>query len=206
MRLRNNPESTAILQDSPLILKEPIDLTNQVVHLEIGTGKGDFIIGMAQKYPNVTFIGVEKFATVLVKALKKIEQLNLKNVYLINMDAKELPEFFQPNSIEALYLNFSDPWPKKRHFKRRLTYASFLNIYETLLKENGLLKIKTDNMGFFESSLVSLNNYQAIFEYVSLDLHNSERVKDNVMSEYERKFTALNQPIYALDCKFRKEE
>lgn len=206
MRLRNNPQSNQILEQSPLVLKGPIDLTNKVVRLEVGTGKGDFIIGMALKNPDIIFIGIEKFGTVLVKALRKIEELGLTNVYLINTDAKLLPEFFKPNSIDTIYLNFSDPWPKKRHFKRRLTYKSFLSIYESLLKPEGYLKIKTDNKGFFESSVESLDEYPAIIEFKCLDLHASERASDNVMSEYEKKFTSLGMPIYAIDSKFKKGE
>lgn len=207
MRLRNNPEAKEILEKSDYVIKERqanyFDNDNEV-QIEIGMGKGDFIVGMALLHPDVNFIGIEKFGTVLVKALEKIEQLKLTNVKIINNDATELLEYFKPHSIGCIYLNFSDPWPKKRHYKRRLTYKSFLKLYKKLLVKNGLIKQKTDNKLLFTSSLLSFNNYPMIMEYVSVDLHSDEKITDNVMSEYEQKFAGLGQPIYSVWTRFKR--
>lgn len=207
MRLRNNPKARDILDKSEYVIKNPNENyfdNHKPLHIEIGMGKGDFLVGMAKKYPEINFIGIEKFETVMIKALKKIEEQNLDNILLLPIDANDLQEYFQPKSIETIYLNFSDPWPKKRHAKRRLTASSFLSIYEKLLKEDGFIKQKTDDKTLFESSIISYNQYPMDIEYVSVDLHQSERVNDNVMSEYEAKFVADNKPIYAIDVKYKK--
>ena len=209
MRLRNNPKAKEILDNSNLVIKEKqvkYFENNKPLHLEIGIGKGDFIIGMALKHPDINFIGVEKFSTVLVKALEKVENQNIKNILLMEEDATNLLEYFNEKSVECIYLNFSDPWPKSRHYKRRLTYQSFLELYEKLLIAGGLLKQKTDNKGLFESSILSYNDYGLKFEMVSVDLHESEQAKENVMSEYERKFVGLQQPIYAINVRFKGDE
>ena len=206
MRLRNNPHANEILANSSLVIQNKKDTyfnNKNQVHIEIGTGKGDFIIGMAKKYPDINFIGVEKFGSVLIKALAKLEQENINNVLLLQEDANNLLEYFNPNSFNVIYLNFSDPWPKSRHYKRRLTYQSFLNIYRELLCNNGLVKQKTDNKILFESSIISFNEYGSKIEMISVDLHNSVHVKENVMSEYERKFSQMNNPIYAINVKLK---
>ena len=141
------------------------------LHVEIGMGKGDFIIAMAKKYPDVNFVGIEMYESVVCRALKKLESEHLDNVKIICIDAIALGEIFA-NEIDTIYLNFSDPWPKKRHAKRRLTAETYLKIYDNLLKDNGLIIQKT---GY-------------VIDDISLDLHNSER--DNVMTEYERKFSS----------------
>ena len=209
MRLRNNPKAQDILNDSSLTIKNKLDNyfeNNNPIHLEIGVGKGDFIVGMAKKYPDINFVGVEKFGSVLIKALAKIENEKLTNVLLMEEDATNLLDYFNENTFECIYINFSDPWPKKRHYKRRLTYQSFLELYEKLLKKDGFVKQKTDNKTLFESSLFSFNEYGTIFDFVSVDLHNSEQAKDNVMSEYERKFSSMAQPIYAINIKFKGDK
>ncbi len=209
MRLRNNPQALEKLKESEYVIKEfnkQYFNNNNEVHLEIGCGKGDFIIGMAQKYPKINFVAVEKFSTVLAKAIKKAEKAQVGNVLFTNIDAVDLLDLFNEKSIECIYLNFSDPWPKKKHYKRRLTYQSFLEIYEKLLKDDGLIKQKTDNKSLFESSLISFNEYGTYFDFVSVDLHNSEANKDNVETEYERKFSQDGQPIYAINIKFKRGE
>lgn len=208
MRLRNNPQSLEQLKASKYVIKafnNKYFTNKRETHLEIGCGKGDFVIGMAQKYPKINFIAIEKYATVLEKAVNKVEQVGLENVLFINADALHLLDIFNENSIDCIYLNFSDPWPKKRHYKRRLTYHSFLEIYEKILKDDGLLKQKTDNKSLFESSLMSFNEYGCKFEWISVDLHNSDYSKDNVESEYERKFSQDGSPIYAINIKFKGE-
>ena len=157
------------------------------LHVEIGMGKGDFIIAMAKKYPDVNFVGIEMYESVVCRALKKLESEHLDNVKIICIDAIALGEIFA-NEIDTIYLNFSDPWPKKRHAKRRLTAEIYLKIYDNLLKDNGLIIQKTDSVLLFESSIISLSQHGYVIDDISLDLHNSER--DNVMTEYERKFSS----------------
>lgn len=197
MRLRNNPKANDILLSSKYVIGNEISFKNKdnEVHIEIGTGKGDFIIGMAQAFPNINFIGIEKYASVLVKAVEKANLLELDNLLFLNCDAIELKDYLDNASVSCLYLNFSDPWPKKRHEKRRLTYNSFLDLYDYFLKKNAIIKMKTDNKSLFEYSLVSFNNHAYKFEELSLDLHNS--CYENIsMSEYEKKFSSMQMPIY----------
>ena len=175
----------------------------QPIHLEVGMGKGQFIIGMAKAHPECNFIGLEIQRTVAAIALKKaLSEEQLPNLQLICGDGEDLDTFFEPHEIDRLYLNFSDPWPKKRHAKRRLTYKTFLANYQDILKVQGAIELKTDNMGFFEFSLQSMNNYGMHFDGVWLDLHNSEENEHNVETEYEQKFAAKGQPIYKLTAHF----
>lgn len=175
----------------------------QPIHLEVGMGKGQFIIGMAKAHPEYNFIGLEIQRTVAAIALKKaLSEEPLPNLQLICGDGEDLDTFFEPHEIDRLYLNFSDPWPKKRHAKRRLTYKTFLANYQEILKDQGAIELKTDNMGFFEFSLQSMNNYGMHFDGVWLDLHNSEENEHNVETEYEQKFAAKGQPIYKLTAHF----
>lgn len=207
MRLRNNPKATQRLEASDLVIKtKQANYFNNEnpIHIEIGMGKGDFIIGMAKKYPNINFVGVEKYATVLEKALSKLEESKLDNVRLLNIDALELLDYFEKHSVSEIYINFSDPWPKSRHAKRRLTYKTFLDLYKELLKSDGILKQKTDNQSLFESSIMSYNQYGVNLEFISVDLHHNVIAKDNVMTEYERKFSSLGQPIYSAWVTFNK--
>lgn len=176
---------------------------SQPLHLEVGMGKGQFIIGMAKAHPEVNFIGLEIQRTVAAIALKKaLAHDPLPNLQLICGDGSDLDNFFAPHEIDRLYLNFSDPWPKKRHAKRRLTYKTFLNNYQDILKAQGGIELKTDNMGFFEFSLESMNNYGMKFDGVWLDLHHSEENQHNIETEYEQKFAAKGQPIYKLTAHF----
>ena len=175
----------------------------QPIHLEVGMGKGQFIIGMAKAHPEFNFIGLEIQRTVAAIALKKALSENpLPNLQLICGDGEDLNTFFEPHEIDQLYLNFSDPWPKKRHTKRRLTYKTFLANYQEILKAQGAIELKTDNMGFFEFSLQSMNNFGMHFDGVWLDLHNREEGEHNVETEYEQKFAAKGQPIYKLTAHF----
>lgn len=168
----------------------------QLIQLEVGMGKGQFIIGMAKAHPEINFIGLEIESTVAAIALKKALPEELPNLQLIRANGAGLETFFEDHSIDRIYLNFSDPWPKTRHEKRRLTYKSFLANYERVLKPNGKIELKTDNQGFFEYSLTSFNNYGLVFDGVWLDLHHSDENEGNVETEYEQKFSELGQPIY----------
>lgn len=208
MRLRNNPKAYDIMaENSELVILDPVshkgkfkDVFEQQhpLHIEIGMGKGDFIYEMARRNPDINFIGIEKFPSVIAAAINKINQKEkLNNLKLMHYDAIQLNDIFAKNEVDHIYLNFSDPWPKKRHAKRRLTSHAFLDVYKNILIDNGQIEFKTDNRGLFEYSLVSVNQYPMNLEYVSLDLHHSPEMENNVMTEYEKKFS-VNGPIYKM--------
>lgn len=215
MRLRNRPEAEAFLHEHPeYVILEPkkhkgkfADLFSvvQPIRIEIGMGKGDFMIGMARKYPEINFIGIEKYDSVLYVALKKIlKEEPIPNLKVMCWDATNIQEVFDEGEVDRLYLNFSDPWPKKRHYKRRLTYRDFLRQYQHILKDQGTIEFKTDNRTLFEFSLLEMNSFPMIFDDLSLDLHRSSQMNDNVMTEYERKFSP-NGPIYRLEAHFKSK-
>lgn len=168
------------------------------IHIEIGMGKGDFIIKNALKYPHINFIGIEKFDSVLVRAIEKVEALEevIPNLKFIRMDALEIAEVFL-HEIDVIYLNFSDPWPKNRHEHRRLSSTIFLKHYQSIFKGIPEIVMKTDNRKFFEYSLMSIANYGYTLEEISLDLYQDD-CKDNIPTEYETRFVNLGFPIYKL--------
>lgn len=157
------------------------------IYIEIGIGKGKFIVENAIKYPNINFIGIEKYDSVLVRAIQKSNELELNNLKLVRMDAKRIEEVFD-HEIDRIYLNFSDPWPKDRHYKRRLTSYVFLDKYEHIFKNNKYIIMKTDNIDLFNFSLESLTNHGYNIDFMSNDLH-SLNDEDNIMTEYEEKFS-----------------
>ncbi len=166
------------------------------IHLEIGMGKGDFIIGMALKYPHINFIGIEKFDSVIVRAIEKLEDLDIPNLRLIRMDALGITDVFD-KEVDCLYLNFSDPWPKERHAKRRLTSSVFLSLYDSIFRDKCVINMKTDNRKLFEYSIMSLTSYGYIIDFLSLDLY-SDDISDNVQTEYEKKFVYNGNLIYMI--------
>ena len=174
----------------------------QPLQVEVGMGKGQFIIGMAKAHPEINFIGLEIESTVAAIALKNALPEQLPNLTLVRGDGAGLDTYFEDGSIDRLYLNFSDPWPKTRHEKRRLTYKTFLANYHQVVKPGGGLEFKTDNQGLFEYSLTSLNNFGMIFDGVWLNLHESPENEGNVETEYEQRFASLGQPIYKLKAHF----
>ncbi|MCT2869701.1 tRNA (guanosine(46)-N7)-methyltransferase TrmB [Limosilactobacillus fermentum] len=174
----------------------------QPLQVEVGMGKGQFIIGMAKAHPEINFIGLEIESTVAAIALKNALPEQLTNLTLVRGDGAGLDTYFEDGSIDRLYLNFSDPWPKTRHEKRRLTYKTFLANYQQVVKPGGGLEFKTDNQGLFEYSLTSLNNFGMIFDGVWLNLHESPENEGNVETEYEQRFASLGQPIYKLKAHF----
>lgn len=214
MRLRNNPKANEILENHEefvvLNTKEykgkwkKIFSNDHPIYIEIGMGKGDFIIENAIRYPDINFIGIEKFPSVLVGAVKKMEEHNLKNLKLMKEDATFLNDVFDVSEVDRIYLNFSDPWPKKRHAKRRLTSDIFLPIYQSILKPKGQLILKTDNRSLFEFSLISFQRFGMNFEDICLDLHHSGGYEDNIQTEYERKFSPFG-PIYRIVTTFKGE-
>lgn len=210
MRLRNVKNKEEIINNSKVLIINPKDYcgkwnklfdNNNPIYIEIGMGKGDFILENSLRYSNINFIGIEKYDSIVARAIQKIEGLETipNNLKLIRMDAKEIEEVFD-KEIDRLYLNFSDPWPKKRHSERRLTSNTFLKRYENIFKKDKEIVMKTDNISLFEFSLETLSQNNYFFEKVSLDLHNSEIV-DNIMTEYERKFTQKNIKINYLVAK-----
>jgi len=172
------------------------------IHLEIGMGKGKFIIEKALNNPDINFIGIEKYDSVIVRACEKLINNPLPNVLLINDDAANIINFFENGEIHHIYLNFSDPWPKKRHIKRRLTNPTYLKLYQDILAKNGCLEIKTDNQKLFEYTVKEVNNFPLKIEEISLDLHKSEYNETNITTEYEERFKQLNKPIYSLQARF----
>ncbi|EOH90359.1 tRNA (guanine-N(7)-)-methyltransferase [Enterococcus asini ATCC 700915] len=178
---------------------------NHPIHIEIGMGKGSFLTGMAAAHPEINYIGVEMQVSVVSHALDKVLEQNLTNVQLLHVDGSALTEYFAESEVDQIYLNFSDPWPKKRHEKRRLTSKNFLAVDEAILKPAGEIHFKTDNQGLFEYSLASFSQYGMTLKQVWLDLHHSD-FAGNIMTEYEAKFSAKGQPIYRVEAQFADKE
>lgn len=171
------------------------------IHIEVGSGKGRFITGMAAQNPHINYIGIDIQLSVLSYALDKVLEADLPNVKLLLVDGSSLTNYFADGEVDLMYLNFSDPWPKKRHEKRRLTYKSFLDTYKQILPENGEIHFKTDNRGLFEYSLASFSQYGMLLKQVWLDLHASD-YEGNIMTEYEEKFSNKGQVIYRVEARF----
>ncbi|WP_458412178.1 tRNA (guanosine(46)-N7)-methyltransferase TrmB [Schinkia sp. CFF1] len=214
MRLRNKPGAHDKIKEQPNLLiispekfrgkwKTEVFKNDNPIHIEIGMGKGTFINGMAKQNPDINYIGIEKYTSVIVSALDLTLENNLPNVRLLNIDADTLPAIFGEGELSQIYLNFSDPWPKNRHEKRRLSHESFLAKYESVLVKGGEVHLKTDNQGLFEFSLESFSRYGMLIKNISLDLHKSD-IKGNVMTEYEEKFSSKGNRIYRCEAKFRQ--
>ena len=204
MRLRNVPGSREDIANSEFVIQNPenhrgeissLFPSKQPLFIEIGMGKGQFITTLAKTNPDINYIGIEKYSSVLVRAIEKQTELELPNLKFIRMDAENINDVFAENEVDGIYLNFSDPWPKDRHAKRRLTSRQFFARYEKLLKPEGKIQFKTDNSALFDFSLeeVEAANFKAT--EVSYDLHNSEWNEGNVMTEYEERFSAKGNPI-----------
>lgn len=176
---------------------------DQEIYIEIGSGMGQFITTLAGQNPDINFISLEREKSVVVNIVDKVKELGLTNIKLICNDALELNEYFKDGEIDRIYLNFSDPWPKKRHTKRRLTYHTFLALYKQVLKEDGELHFKTDNRGLFAYSLESMSQFGMYFTKLNLNLH-QEDDEDNIETEYERKFSDKGSRIYRMEAKFHK--
>lgn len=211
MRIRNNNNANNDLNEYNKYINTKEELQEILkggknINVEIGMGKGEFIANMANLNPDKIYIGVEVCKPVLALAVKKIiryekeNNVNLDNLYIMSFDAIKINEMFEDNQIDTIYLNFSDPWPKSKHAKRRLTYETFLKEYTKVLKKDGYIRFKTDNIKLFEFSLVSMSNFGFHFEEVYLNLHNTD--VDNILTEYEKKFCEKG-PIYMLVCKHK---
>ncbi len=206
MRLRNITGSEEVIANSKYVIHEPqkgewnkIFNNDHPLYIEIGMGKGRFIVDNALKYPDINFVGIEKYSSVLLRALQKLEKMNEvpSNLRFLCIDAKEITEYFDKGEVDRIYLNFSDPWPKDRHAKRRLPSRQFLSLYDVILKKEGTLEFKTDNRGLFDFAVEELEPAGWKAEAVTYDLHNDEVMnKDNIMTEYEEKFSSQGNPIF----------
>lgn len=207
MRLRNVKGSRERILLNEYVVQEPeqykgkwkVFLKNSnPIHIEIGMGKGKFITELAKGNPKVNYIGIEKYSSVLVRALEKREEIDMDNLVFIRMDAEYIGDVFGAEEIDRIYLNFSDPWPKERHEKRRLTSKEFLARYDRILKKDGQVEFKTDNRVLFDFSLEQAELASWKVKDVTFDLHHSIYMKDNVMTEYEEKFSLEGKPINRL--------
>lgn len=210
MRLRNIPGSKEVIADSAYVIQEPQNNKGKwkevfgnahPVHIEVGMGKGRFIMDMARLHPENNYIGIEMYDSVLLRAVQKREQLEeeIPNLYFVRMDARILPEVFEKGEVDRIYLNFSDPWPKERHAKRRLTSRQFLERYSEILLPQGRVEFKTDNRGLFEFSLEEVKEAGWKLEAYTFDLHHEkEMMEGNVMTEYEEKFSSMGNPIHKM--------
>ncbi len=207
MRLRNVKGSRENIEASEYVVQHPeeykgrwgeIFKNDYPIHIEIGMGKGQFIMELAQRNPHINYVGIEKFSSVLIRALEKRPLLENNNLVFIRIDAENINEIFERNEVERIYLNFSDPWPKDRHSKRRLTSRQFFDRYNKILSTEGRVVFKTDNRGLFDFSLQEVTEAGWILENYTFDLHHSEYLEGNIMTEYESRFVAEGKPINRL--------
>ncbi len=214
MRLRNITGSREIVAANQYVVHEPEKMKGQwkilfgndgPLHIEIGMGKGKFIMQLAQANPQINYIGIEKYSSVLLRALEKREGTELNNLYFIRYDAEYLNDIFAKDELDRIYLNFSDPWPKDRHAKRRLTSKEFLAKYNLCLKQEGEVMFKTDNKVLFDFSVEEAGIAGWELKEVTYDLHHSEYAKGNIMTEYEERFSAMGNPIHRLVA-YRKQK
>ena len=211
MRLRNIPRAEGTIQAHNAVIKRPEDQrgcwrqvfgNRRPIRIEIGMGKGRFILNMAKENPGINFVGIERYSSVLLRAVEKFdtdEFKDLKNIRFVCMDARRLEEVFAPGEVDRIYLNFSDPWPKARHAKRRLTSTEFLERYEKVLVPYGTIEFKTDNTELFNFSLEQVKEAGWTVSSFTYDLHHNEDMnRGNIMTEYEERFSAKGNPINKL--------
>ncbi len=203
-------DANKIVKNCPYVVNDPyknkkrwseVFGNNHPICLELGMGRGDFIIDMAINYPNINFIGLEVVDSQMVNAVNKLEGKKLNNLKLINADAKEIDNIFG-KEIDTIYLTFCDPWPKKGDEKRRFTHPIFLRLYDKIFKKHKHVILKTDNKGFFAYSLETLSQYWYSFNRVSLDLHHDEKPIENIMTNYEKQYFKEGRAIYYVDAKY----
>lgn len=208
MRLRNIPGADEAIADSPHCIQEPmaekgrwhlIFGNENPIHIEIGMGKGQFIMKLAKEHPDINYIGIERYSSVLLRALQKMEIEPLPNIRFLCMDASIITEVFDKEEVAKIYLNFSDPWPKERHAKRRLTSRKFFERYDKILAGNGVVEFKTDNDDLFAFSMEEVAEAGWTLDAHTFDLHHDPVLNEgNVMTEYEEKFSSLGHPIHKL--------
>lgn len=209
MRLRNIPGADEVIDNSPYCIKEPAELkgkwheflgNDKPIHIEIGMGKGRFIMDLARINPDINYIGIERYTSVLLRAVQKMQEDELPNVHFLCIDAATLPDIFDKNEVDRIYLNFSDPWPKDRHARRRLTSSQFLERYDSFLAADGRIEFKTDNQDLFTFSLEEIENSDVWhLDASTRDLHHDPVMNEgNIMTEYEEKFSSKGNPICKL--------
>ena len=208
MRLRNIPGANEAVAASPYCIQNAAEHRGQwhaffendhPIHIEIGMGKGKFLHTLAKENPDINYIGIEKYSSVLLRAIQKMEEDELANLKFIRMDAEEITDVFATGEVDRIYLNFSDPWPKDRHAKRRLPSRQFLKRYDEILKKDGRIEFKTDNRDLFDFAVEELTEAGFCAEVLTYDLHADEKLMEgNIMTEYEEKFSAAGNPI----CKY----
>lgn len=208
MRLRNITGSREVIADSRFTVKEPETQKGKwsemfgnahPIRIEIGMGKGKFLHTLAKNNPDINYIGIEKYSSVLLRAIQKMEEDELPNLRFIRMDAEDIEEVFGEGEVDRIYLNFSDPWPKDRHAKRRLPSGQFLARYDKILKKDGVIEFKTDNRPLFDFAVEELKEAGWKADVVTYDLHADEKLMEgNIMTEYEEKFSGMGNPI----CKY----
>ena len=213
MRLRNIPGAKDAIIESSYVVQTPTECKakwaeqfpkEQPIHIEVGMGKGRFLMDMARLHPDINYVGIEMYDSVLLRALQKREKLETEGIHLDNlkfmcMDARLLPEVFDKGEVERIYLNFSDPWPKARHAKRRLTSREFFARYNEILAPEGRVEFKTDNRDLFEFSLEEVEAAGWKLMAHTFDLHHEDAMMEgNVMTEYEEKFSSMGNPICKL--------
>ena len=208
MRLRNVPGSREAIAEHPLCILEEnpqagnwhtVFGNNHPIHIEVGMGKGRFIMELAKQNPDINYIGIERYSSVLLRGLQKRAQLELNNIYFMCIDAKNMADYFAPGEVNKIYLNFSDPWPKDRHAKRRLTSPDFMAVYSQILAGHGTVEFKTDNKGLFDYSLEAIPEAGWTITAHTFDLHHDPVMSvGNIMTEYEEKFSSMGNPICKL--------
>lgn len=206
MRLRNIPGSRDVISGSEFVVQEfreakgkwkEIFKNSNPVRIEVGMGKGQFIYELARRNPDINYIGIEKFSSVLLRAIQKQEEEPLDNLKFIRMEAEWITDVFAKDEVDRIYLNFSDPWPKDRHAKRRLESRQFLSRYDSFLKKDGIIEFKTDNHDLFMFSLEEVKEAGWKIDQVTYDLHKDEKMNEgNIMTEYEQRFSSMGNPIY----------
>lgn len=209
MRLRNIPGADEVVQNSPICIQNPTEYkgnwknvfeNNNPIHIEIGMGKGRFLMDLARFNPDINYIGIERYTSVLLRAVQKMEENPLPNVRFLCVDAATLPEVFAKDEVDRIYLNFSDPWPKDRHARRRLTSSEFLERYDMFLAQDGRIEFKTDNRGLFDFSVDEIENSPIWkLQVKTYNLHDDPMLSfGNIMTEYEEKFSSKGNPICKL--------
>lgn len=206
MRLRNVTGSREVIADCPLVIQEPQEKrgrwrevfgNDHPIRIEIGMGKGRFIMDLARENPKINYLGIEKYSSVLIRGIQKLEADPLPNLYFIRMEAEEITSVFAENEVDRIYLNFSDPWPKDRHAKRRLPSREFLRRYDEILRAGGIIEFKTDNHDLFQFALGELAPAGWKLVQMTEDLHHdAQMMQGNVMTEYEERFSSKGNPIY----------
>ncbi|MBE6156741.1 MAG: tRNA (guanosine(46)-N7)-methyltransferase TrmB [Firmicutes bacterium] len=211
MRYNVIKNADKIIKSSKHVINNPYENKNKwnkifenenPICLELGMGRGNFIIEMAKKYPKINFVGIELYDSQMVAAVEKLQNASIKNLKLINCDAREIDKIFG-KEIDTIYLTFSEPWPKKHDEKKRFTHESYLKLYDKIFKKNKHIILKTDNKGLFAYSLESLSQYWYSFERISLDLHHDENKIENIMTDFEKQYFKENRPIYYVDAVFK---